>query len=215
MWTDTYERLDTSKLTFVPHYKSTCSSSFMKMDCKSYKQAPVRECMSLSLCVGPPGCNWNMYAVSGSVEPLRIELGGRLLLMAATAAPQPSGSWKVLRYLWKFTAPFCTGHKKSEKKEMSSVKPLSCIDTDLHLFKWCAFMNLIRGYFSLKMVTGTCFTFILVCISPSFEIIIIIIMIQKELCLWRSWTHYAEGDCVNDLKKRNHIAGKQQWTDKA
>lgn len=116
MWTDTYERLDTSKLTFVPHYKSTCGSRFMKMDCKSYKQAPVRECMSLSLCVGPPGCSWNMYAVSGSVEPLRIELGGRLLLMAATAAPQPSGSWKVLRYLWKFTAPFCTGHKKSEKK---------------------------------------------------------------------------------------------------
>lgn len=145
---DRYIRtLDTSKLTFVPHYKSTCSSRFMKMDCKSYNQAPVRECMSLSLCVGPPGCSWNMYAVSGSVEPLRIELGGRLLLMAATAAPQPSGSWKVLRYLWKFTAPFCTGHKKSEKINvickaaelywhgLASIQ-MMCFHEDIFPWKW-------------------------------------------------------------------------------
>lgn len=180
MQTDTYEHSDTSRFTFVTHYKSMGSSKFMKMDCKSYRQAPAPERMGSSVCVGPPGCSWNMYAVSGSVEPLRIELGGRLLLMAATAAPQPSGNWNILSYLWKFNATFCTGHTKAEKN-VSSVKLLSCIGRNLHLFKWFVSMNVVTGKKSLYIDIITCFTISSACICSSVKFILIII--QKELCI--------------------------------
>lgn len=63
-----------------------------------------------------------MYAMSGSAGPLRIELGGMLLLVAATAAPQPSGTWKgahvgvdCLTYLRKLSRVFRTWLAKLTK----------------------------------------------------------------------------------------------------
>eukprot|EP00064_Thunnus_orientalis_P007648 superscaffoldBa00000861_g7670 len=65
-----------------------------------------------------------MYAVSGSNGPLRIELGGRLLLMAATAAPQPSGNWKVACVLGKVVrcANELLTHKHTEQEMQEPIR---------------------------------------------------------------------------------------------
>lgn len=88
-----------------------------------------------------------MYAVSRSTRLQRIELGGRLLLMAATAAPQPSGNWKVARasadcltYLWKLSHVVRIKFTKAEGTAICKADKLCSI------FRHVS-MNIIRGYY--------------------------------------------------------------------